>query len=125
MTFENNSYQKNGYEFTSPYGQMYTYWLEDAIDNVPEYVVPFETLRSLADEYGLELVSQMPFNKFFVQEIPKWIERFSPKMREGLQRSDGRYGVEGDEKEAASYFYTMFAFRKIKEYIEPESQKAL
>ncbi|CAI1930672.1 mRNA cap guanine-N7 methyltransferase [Saccharomyces pastorianus] len=125
VTFENNSYQKNGYEFTSPYGQMYTYWLEDAIDNVPEYVVPFETLRSLADEYGLELVSQMPFNKFFVQEIPKWIERFSPKMREGLQRSDGRYGVEGDEKEAASYFYTMFAFRKIKEYIEPESQKDL
>ncbi|CAI4276909.1 CIH_collapsed_G0004290.mRNA.1.CDS.1 [Saccharomyces cerevisiae] len=123
VTFENNSYQKNDYEFTSPYGQMYTYWLEDAIDNVPEYVVPFETLRSLADEYGLELVSQMPFNKFFVQEIPKWIERFSPKMREGLQRSDGRYGVEGDEKEAASYFYTMFSFRKVKQYIEPESVK--
>lgn len=123
VTFENNSYQKNDYEFTSPYGQMYTYWLEDAIDNVPEYVVPFETLRSLADEYGLELASQMPFNKFFVQEIPKWIEKFSPKMREGLQRSDGRYGVEGDEKEAASYFYTMFAFRKVKQYIEPESVK--
>ncbi|CCD25518.1 mRNA (guanine-N7)-methyltransferase NDAI_0F02000 [Naumovozyma dairenensis CBS 421] len=120
VTFENNEYQKNDNEFPSPYGQMYTYWLEDAIDNVPEYVVPFETLRSLADEYGMELELQMPFNKFFVQEIPNWIDKFSPKMREGLQRSDGRFGVEGDEKEAASYFYTMFAFRKVKDYVEPE-----
>lgn len=118
VTFENNEYAKNDHEFPSPFGQMYTYWLEDAIDNVPEYVVPFETLRSLADEYGLELEMQMPFNKFFVQEIPHWIERFSPRMREGLQRSDGKYGVEGDEKEAASYFYTVFAFRKVRDYIE-------
>ncbi|SCW00534.1 LAFE_0C06304g1_1 [Lachancea fermentati] len=114
VTFENNDYQQNDYEFPNSYGQMYTYWLEDAIDNVPEYVIPFETLRSLADEYGLELELQMPFNKFFVQEIPKWIERFSPRMKEGLQRSDGKYGVEGDEKEAASYFYTVFAFRKVR-----------
>ena len=118
VTFENNEYQKNDYEFPSPYGQMYTYWLEDAIDNVPEYVVPFETLRSLADDYGMELELQMPFNKFFVQEIPYWINKFSPRMREGLQRSDGKYGVEGDEKEAASYFYTMFAFRKVRDVIE-------
>ncbi|AQZ12297.1 ABD1 (YBR236C) [Zygosaccharomyces parabailii] len=118
VTFENNDYLKNDNEFPSPFGQMYTYWLEDAIDNVPEYVVPFETLRSLADEYGMALEAQMPFNKFFVQEIPHWIERFSPKMREGLQRSDGKYGVEGDEKEAASYFYTIFAFRKVREYHE-------
>lgn len=116
LTFENNEYRKNDNEFPSPYGQIYTYWLEDAIDNVPEYVVPFETLRSLADEYGLELELQMPFNKFFVQEIPKWMDRFSPKMREGLQRSDGRFGVEGAEKEAASYFYTVFAFRKVRDY---------
>lgn len=120
VTFANNDYQKNDNEFPSPFGQMYTYWLEDAIDNVPEYVVPFETLRSLADEYGMELELQMPFNKFFVQEIPKWVNRFSPRMREGLQRSDGKFGVEGDEKEAASYFYTVFAFRKVREYIETE-----
>ncbi|CCK72920.1 mRNA (guanine-N7)-methyltransferase KNAG_0M00670 [Huiozyma naganishii CBS 8797] len=112
VTFANNEYAKNAKEFPSPYGQMYTYWLEDAIDNVPEYVVPFETLRSLADEYGLELVLQMPFNKFFVQEIPHWMNRFSPRMLDGLQRSDGKFGVEGDEKEAASYFYTVFAFCK-------------
>lgn len=118
VTFENNEYLKNDQEFPSPFGQMYTYWLEDAIDNVPEYVVPFETLRSLADEYGMALESQMPFNKFFVQEVPRWIDRFSPKMREGLQRSDGKYGVEGDEKEAASYFYTIFVFRKVREHLE-------
>ncbi|SCU77943.1 LADA_0A02982g1_1 [Lachancea dasiensis] len=114
VTFENNDYQVNNYEFSPPFGQMYTYWLEDAIDNVPEYVIPFESLRSLADEYGLELELQMPFNTFFVQEIPKWIDKFSPRMQEGLQRSDGKFGVEGDEKEAASYFYTVFAFKKVK-----------
>lgn len=118
VTFENSEYLKNDYEFPSPFGQMYTYWLEDAIDNVPEYVVPFETLRSLADEYGMALELQMPFNKFFVQEIPRWMDRFSPKMREGLKRSDGKYGVEGDEKEAASYFYTVFVFRKVREHFE-------
>ncbi|GMM57759.1 mRNA (guanine-N7)-methyltransferase [Maudiozyma humilis] len=115
VTFANNEYQKNNNEFPSPYGQMYTFWLEDAIDNVPEYVVPFETLRSLADEYGLTLELQMPFNKFFVEEIPQWINKFSPRMKEGLQRSDGRFGIEGEEKEAASYFYTMFCFRKVKD----------
>ncbi|CAB4256691.1 similar to Saccharomyces cerevisiae YBR236C ABD1 Methyltransferase, catalyzes the transfer of a methyl group from S-adenosylmethionine to the GpppN terminus of capped mRNA [Maudiozyma barnettii] len=115
VTFENNEYSKNGNEFLTPYGQMYTFWLEDAIDNVPEYVVPFETLRSLADEYGMSLELQMPFNKFFAQEIPQWFHKFSPKMKEGLQRSDGRFGIEGAEKEAAAYFYTMFCFRKIKD----------
>ncbi|EDO17552.1 hypothetical protein Kpol_534p32 [Vanderwaltozyma polyspora DSM 70294] len=113
VTFKNNEYFKNDKEFPSPYGQIYTYWLEDAIDNVPEYVVPFETLRSLADEYGMELELQMPFNKFFVEEIPKWMTKFSPRMREGLKRTDGKFGVEGDEKEAAAYFYTVFAFRKV------------
>ncbi|AET38016.1 mRNA (guanine-N7)-methyltransferase Ecym_2270 [Eremothecium cymbalariae DBVPG len=118
VSFSNNSYQLNGYEFESPFGNMYTYWLEDAIDNVPEYVIPFETLRNLCDEYGMELEMQKPFNKFFVEEIPTWIDKFSPRLREGLQRSDGKYGVEGDEKEAASFFYTVFAFRKVKEYVE-------
>lgn len=120
VTFDNNEYMLNNYEFKSPFGQMYTYWLEDAIDNVPEYVVPFETLRSLADDYGLRLELQKPFNQFFVEHIPKWINRFSPKMREGLIRSDGKFGVEGDEKEAASFFYTVFAFKKVREHQSDE-----
>ncbi|AMD21301.1 HER022Cp [Eremothecium sinecaudum] len=118
VSFPNNAYKMNDCEFESPYGNMYTYWLEDAIDNVPEYVIPFETLRNLCDEYGMELEMQKPFNEFFVEEIPTWMKRFSPKLREGLQRSDGKYGVEGEEKEAAAYFYTVFAFRKVKEHVE-------
>ncbi|CDO95804.1 unnamed protein product [Kluyveromyces dobzhanskii CBS 2104] len=118
VTFSNNEYQKNGNEFPSPFGQMYTFWLEDAIDNVPEYVIPFESFRSLADEYGMELELQKGFNEFFVEEIPKWVNKFSPRMREGLKRSDGRYGVEGIEKEPAAYFYTTFAFRKVRDYQE-------
>lgn len=118
VTFPNNDYQKNDNEFPSPFGQMYTFWLEDAIDNVPEYVIPFESFRSLADEYGMELELQMGFNEFFVKEIPSWVTRFSPRMREGLKRSDGKFGVEGEEKEPAAYFYTAFAFRKVREYQE-------
>lgn len=115
VTFPNNAYQKNNNEFPSAFGQMYTFWLEDAIDNVPEYVIPFESFRSLADEYGMELELQMGFNEFFVKEMPKWMNRFSPRMREGLKRSDGKFGVEGEEKEPAAYFYTVFAFRKVRD----------
>ncbi|KAL6942268.1 mRNA cap guanine-N7 methyltransferase [Hanseniaspora vineae] len=114
IKFANNEYLKNDYEFPSPFGQMYTFYLKDAIDNIPEYVIPFETLRSLADEFGLELRLKKGFNEFFAQEFPAWYNQFSPRMKEGLKRKDGKYGIEGDEKEAAAYFYTTFAFQKVR-----------
>ncbi|KAM9886268.1 hypothetical protein OXX69_013795, partial [Metschnikowia pulcherrima] len=44
--------------FRSPYGNRYDYFLKDAVDDVPEYVVPFETFRSLCEDFGLILKIQ-------------------------------------------------------------------
>jgi mRNA (guanine-N(7))-methyltransferase domain len=35
----------NHFPASKPFGTKYTFYLEDAIDNLPEYLVPFDTLR--------------------------------------------------------------------------------
>lgn len=97
--------------FRPAFGHMYTYYLRDAIDDVPEYVVPFESLRSLAEEFGLELTYKKPFLDMFKEEIPNWFKKLNPRLVEGMRRTDGTYGVEGDESEASA-FYLAFAFQK-------------
>ncbi|CDK25348.1 unnamed protein product [Kuraishia capsulata CBS 1993] len=97
--------------FRPAYGQLYTYYLVDAVDNVPEFVVPFEAFRALCEEYNLELRYKKQFFDMFAEEIPNWIKRLNPRLLEGMRRADGTYGVEGEEKEAAA-FYLAFCFEK-------------
>ncbi|GEQ72455.1 hypothetical protein JCM33374_g6142 [Metschnikowia sp. JCM 33374] len=97
--------------FRSPYGNRYDYFLKDAVDNVPEYVVPFETLRSLCEDYGLILKYKKNFSEIFSSEIPKYFSKLNKNLIEGMKRADGKYGVEGDEKEAVA-FYIGFVFEK-------------
>lgn len=114
VEFESDNFVKNEYEWDSPFGQLYTYFLTDAIDNVPEYVIPFETLRSICDDYGLELKMKKSFTQFFADEFPKWMSSLSKNQLEGIRRDDGKYGITGDEKEAAAFFYCVFCFEKTK-----------
>lgn len=109
VTFENQP-PSDGY-FRPPYGNLYTYFLQDAIDNVPEYVVPFEAFRALAEEFDLELTYKKTFLEMFKEEIPTWFKKLNPRLVEGMRRTDGTYGVEGDESEASA-FYLAFAFQK-------------
>lgn len=109
VTFENDP-PRDG-NFRPAYGQMYTYYLQDAIDNVPEYVVPFGAFRALADEFGLKLTYKKTFLEMFKEEIPTWFRKLNTRLVEGMRRSDGTYGVEGDESEASA-FYLAFAFEK-------------
>ncbi|ODV94677.1 hypothetical protein PACTADRAFT_50539 [Pachysolen tannophilus NRRL Y-2460] len=102
---------KDGY-FTQPYGNMYTYFLKDAVDNVPEYVVPFEAFRSIAEEYDLSLRYKKNFGDLFKEEIPNYFYKLNRRLLEGIRRSDGTYGIEGDEYEA-SCFYLAFAFERV------------
>ncbi|CAI5758331.1 unnamed protein product [Candida verbasci] len=97
--------------FRPPFGNKYNYWLRDAVDDVPEYVVPFETLRALCEEYDLVLKYKKNFQEIFTQEIPKYFKLLNRNLIEGLKRSDGKYGVEGEEKEAVA-FYVGFVFEK-------------
>ncbi|CAK9439006.1 uncharacterized protein LODBEIA_P32300 [Lodderomyces beijingensis] len=98
--------------FRPPFGNKYSYWLKDAVDNVPEYIVPFETLRSLCEEYNLILRYKKNFIDIFNQEIPKYFGKLNRNLIDGLKRSDGKYGAEGEEKEAVG-FYIGFVFEKV------------
>lgn len=95
-----------------PYGRGYNYSLTDAIDDVPEYVVPFETFRRICEDNQLVLKVKKNFVEFFNQEIPKYFKRLNHNLIESIKRSDGKYGIEGLEREAID-FYLMFVFEKV------------
>ena len=96
--------------FRPPYGWKYFYYLEEAVD-VPEYVVPWEGFRALAEDYGLELQYRKPFNEVWEEEKDDPI--LGPlSMRMNVVGRDGRMNVSPEEMEAAS-FYHAFCFYKI------------
>jgi mRNA (guanine-N7-)-methyltransferase len=100
--------------FRQPYGLKYFFYLQDAVTNVPEYIVPFEAFRALAQEYDLELIYKKPFLEMFDSETkrnPDFLYRLCEKM--GVVKSDGSFGIEGEEREACE-FYLAFAFEKVR-----------
>jgi mRNA (guanine-N7-)-methyltransferase len=110
VTFDNEPPEDG--VFRPPFGNRYNYSLKDAIDDVPEYVVPFETLRAICEDYGLVLKYKKNFIDIFNQEIPKYFSKLNKNLIEGMKRSDGKYGAEGSEKEAVG-FYVGFVFEKL------------
>lgn len=98
--------------FNPPFGHKYTFFLEDAVGNVPEYVVPFEAFRTLCEEYDLVLEYKKPFLKFFEEQQE---DRFAMDQARRMKvlKANGQPGIEGDEREACG-FYTVFAFKKVK-----------
>lgn len=98
-------------KFPNAFGNLYTYYLVDAVDHVPEYVVPFEKLRSLCEDYGLELRYKKNLFELFNKEIPNYFRRLPPPIIESLKRDDGTYGVSGEDRDACQ-FYLAFAFEK-------------
>ncbi|KAN0066016.1 mRNA cap guanine-N7 methyltransferase [Thecaphora frezii] len=51
----------------STYGNRYTFFLEDAVENVPEYVVDWATFVALAAEFGLECLYHANFADIYNQ----------------------------------------------------------
>lgn len=98
-------------EFRPPFGHEYFFYLEDAVGNVPEYVVPFEAFRAIAQEYRLELVYKKPFLEMFDEETKRNPRLLDLCSRMGVVTDKGEYGIEGDEREACG-FYLAFAFKK-------------
>ncbi|KAG7797664.1 hypothetical protein KL929_002507 [Ogataea haglerorum] len=99
-------------KFANPFGNVYNYYLVDAVDNVPEYVVPFETFRALCESYNLELRYKKNFFELFNKEIPNYFRQLPTPVVESLRREDGSYGVSGEDRDACS-FYLAFAFEKV------------
>ncbi|CAE6460082.1 unnamed protein product [Rhizoctonia solani] len=92
------------------YGHRYYFYLKDAVEDVPEYVVRWEDFTSLAEDYGLKLTFHSDFHDIFASE------RRDPEYGPLLQTMKvvnhrGELGMSEDQWQAAN-IYIAFAFEK-------------
>ncbi|KAI0747663.1 mRNA capping enzyme-domain-containing protein [Daedaleopsis nitida] len=93
------------------FGHRYWFYLQDAVDDVPEYVVHWDNFVHLASEYGLELVYKKEFHHIFEehQDHPE----FAPLLqRMHVVDANGESAMDEDQWEAANV-YVGFAFEKV------------
>jgi mRNA (guanine-N7-)-methyltransferase len=97
--------------FRPPYGWRYFYHLEEAVE-APEYVVPWEAFRALAEDYNLELQYRKPFREVWdEQKDDPDLGPLSEKM--GVRdRATGRLLTTEEELDAADFYHT-FCFYKV------------
>lgn len=98
--------------FRPPFGWKYNFFLHEAVEEVPEYVVPWEAFRALAEDYNLELQYHKTFSDIWKTEkddptLGPLSERMGVRQRHG-----GEFLVTPEEMEAAS-FYVGFCFYKV------------
>ncbi|KKK13728.1 mRNA cap methyltransferase [Aspergillus ochraceoroseus] len=88
--------------FRPPFGWKYSYFMEEAVEEVPEYVVPWEAFRALTEDYNLELQYRKPFLEVWQDE--KDDSEMGPlSERMGVRdRATGGLQMTEEEKEAAS-----------------------
>ncbi|KAM7207436.1 mRNA cap guanine-N7 methyltransferase [Naviculisporaceae sp. PSN 640] len=98
--------------FRPPFGWKYNYFLDEAVEEVPEYVVPWFAFRALAEQYNLELQYHKTFTE--VWETEKDDRELGPlSERMGVrERHGGKLLVSEQEMEAAG-FYVAFCFYKV------------
>lgn len=98
--------------FRPAFGWKYSFFLDEAVEEVPEYVVPWEAFRALAEDYNLELQFHRTFPEIY--EAEKEDRELGPlSERMGVrERGTGKLLVSDDEMEAAS-FYIGFCFYKV------------
>ncbi|GJJ15084.1 hypothetical protein Clacol_009359 [Clathrus columnatus] len=92
------------------FGHRYTFFLKDAVENVPEYVVHWDHFTKLAEEYSLYSIYREEFHDIFQSE------REDKEFGALLQRmkvvdSRGVSQMDEDQWEAAN-IYLGFAFEK-------------
>jgi mRNA (guanine-N7-)-methyltransferase len=98
--------------FRPPFGWKYNYFLHEAVEEVPEYVVPWEAFRAIAEDFNLEMQYHKSFDEVWKTE--KDDEVLGPlSERMGVrERGRGPLLVSDEEMEAAS-FYVAFCFYKV------------
>ncbi|KAL9246016.1 hypothetical protein vseg_019600 [Gypsophila vaccaria] len=90
------------FKASSPFGIQYTFRLDDAVDDCPEWVVPFNVFKSLAEEYDLELV----FAKNSHQFVQHYFKR--PDFVELMSK----VGTLSPDEWEAAYIYMAFVLKK-------------
>jgi mRNA (guanine-N7-)-methyltransferase len=106
VTFPEGNTPKDGV-FRPPFGWKYLYKLEEAVD-APEFVVPWEAFRGLAEDFNLQLEYRKPFSEVFEEERHEF-EKLGERM--GVIDRSGRLMITSQEMEAAN-FYHAFSFCK-------------
>ena len=97
--------------FRPPFGWKYMYWMDEAVD-VPEYVIPWEAFRALAEGFNLEQRYRKPFLDIWAAE--RQDRDLSPlSVRMGVTKYEGGpLEMSPDERGAVS-FYHAFCFVKV------------
>ena len=95
------------------WGWKYSFFLEESVEDVPEYVVPWEAFRAIAYEYNLKLEYKRNFENIWEDEKDDKIlgplsERMSVKKKDG----SGERQMEDEEWDACK-IYMGFCFRKL------------
>ncbi|KZT44117.1 guanine-N(7)-methyltransferase [Sistotremastrum suecicum HHB10207 ss-3] len=92
------------------YGQRYSFFLKDAVEDVPEYVVHWDNFVELAKEYGLHLLIRKEFHEVFQEEQEH--ADYGPLLkRMKVVDAQGVSQMDEDQWEAAN-IYIVFAFEK-------------
>ncbi|KAJ4150599.1 hypothetical protein LMH87_011341 [Akanthomyces muscarius] len=98
--------------FRPAFGWKYNFFLDEAVEEVPEYVVPWEAFRALAEDYNLELQYHRTFPEIWeAEKDDAELGPLSERMRV-REPNGGPLLVSDDEMEAAS-FYIGFCFYKV------------
>jgi mRNA (guanine-N7-)-methyltransferase len=98
--------------FRPPFGWKYNYFLHEAVEEVPEYVVPWEAFRAIAEDYNLEMLYHKPFDAVWQSE--KDDENFGPMSeRMGVRERNRGPLLLSDEEFEAAKFYVAFCFYKV------------
>lgn len=98
--------------FRPPFGWKYSFFLHEAVEEVPEYVVPWEAFRAIAEDYNLEMQYHKPFDEIWRTEKDDDILGPLSERMGVRERGSGRLLVTDEEMEAAS-FYVGFCFYKV------------
>lgn len=98
--------------FRPPFGWKYNFFLDEAVEEVPEYVVPWEAFRALAEDYNLEMQYHQSFKDIWETEKD---DRILGPLSERMgvrERGGGPLLVTPEEMEVAN-FYVAFCFYKV------------
>ncbi|KAL7622338.1 mRNA cap guanine-N7 methyltransferase [Parahypoxylon ruwenzoriense] len=98
--------------FRPPFGWKYSFFLDEAVEEVPEYVVPWPAFRAIAEDYNLELQYHQRFSDIWEAEKDDPILGPLSERMGVRERHRGPLLVSPGEMEVAN-FYVAFCFYKV------------
>ncbi|MCJ1282344.1 mRNA cap guanine-N7 methyltransferase [Xylographa opegraphella] len=98
--------------FRPPFGWKYSYFMAEAVEEVPEYVVPWEAFRALAEDYNLELQYRRPFADVWAEERRHSVLGPLSVRMQVQAAAEGPLRLSDEELEAVG-FYHAFCFYKV------------